>query len=153
VLYRKWIKKSRCLSEASFGSSHFLYCINGDPAGATTPGSPFFEFFLWRRKERISAAGPRPGLYPRRAIVLIRAWHVKSNTVYHERHWSASPVDSSQTHAGAPARWNDVNTIVPNLPHAQISTHHNSSKAPDCKQTESSPALCSLTKKFRRLPS
>ncbi|MDP1976724.1 hypothetical protein [Undibacterium sp.] len=33
VRYRKWNKKSRCLSEASFGSSHFLYRTNGNPAG------------------------------------------------------------------------------------------------------------------------
>jgi hypothetical protein len=34
--------------------------------------SPFFEYFLWRRKERISATGPRPGLYPRRIDVFIK---------------------------------------------------------------------------------
>jgi hypothetical protein len=97
VHYRKWIKKDRCLSEASFGPSHFLYCTNGNPLqGAATPGSPFFEFFLWRRKERISAAGPRPGLYPRRAIALI------TTQVHDERHWSASPVASS-------LRWSDDN--------------------------------------------
>ncbi|MBC3908631.1 hypothetical protein [Undibacterium umbellatum] len=50
VRYRKWNKKSRCLSEASFGSSHFLYRTNGNPAGATTPGSPFWHPFLAKQK-------------------------------------------------------------------------------------------------------
>ncbi|MES2038624.1 MAG: hypothetical protein V4495_12400 [Pseudomonadota bacterium] len=76
VLYRKWKEKSRCLRcsrgfvqqaarlrngnrlqaivrparVASFGSSHFLYCTNGDPAGATTPGSPFWHNFLAKQK-------------------------------------------------------------------------------------------------------
>jgi|GEM_PF-3715220 len=59
--------------KASFGSSHFLYCTNGNPAGATTPGSPFlWILYFGEAKESISAAGPRPGLYPRRVITLIK---------------------------------------------------------------------------------
>jgi hypothetical protein len=87
VQYRKWIKKSRCLSVASFGSSHFLYCTNGNPEGAATPGSLFFEYFLWRRKESISAAGPRPGLVLRRAIVLVKVRASTNDTACHERRW------------------------------------------------------------------
>ena len=72
----------RCLSVASFG--HFPFFASHKralPQGASLR-SPFFEYFLWRSKESISAAGPRPGLCPRRAIVLIKAH------VCNERHWA-----------------------------------------------------------------
>lgn len=61
----------RCLSVASFGHFPFFAAHKRVlPKGASLR-SPFFESFLWRSKERISAAGPRPGLYLRRAIFLI----------------------------------------------------------------------------------
>ena len=55
--------------------------------------SPFFDSFLRRSKERNSAAGPRPGLCPRRAI------HFKRYGM-------------QQTPLGSSLRWSDENRIA-----------------------------------------
>ena len=59
--------------------------------------SPFFDSFLWRSKERNSAAGPRPGLCLRRPIALTKAHGMQ------------------RTPLGSSLRWSDVNQVRVNM--------------------------------------
>ncbi len=57
------IKRRACLSAASLRGSRLARAsqVASAQPGSQTPGSPFFAYFLWRRKESRSPAGASPG--------------------------------------------------------------------------------------------
>ncbi|MFZ6731291.1 hypothetical protein ACO0LG_05135 [Undibacterium sp. Ji42W] len=91
------------MSEASFGSSHFLYCTNGNPFRGGYAWVAFFCLLFLATARKVSKRRRPPACNLKGCVQVFELQERKTNyesEVNIVRDMQRTPLDSSQKHAG-----------------------------------------------------